>query len=66
MNNELLLLMRKHTDTMIEQTKTKLKGTLEFKLKKQTFHLILQKTFLKKVTGYYQELLSQERIFFLT
>ena len=30
MNNELLLLNKKHTDTLIQQTKTKLKETLEF------------------------------------
>ena len=35
MNNELLLLIKKHTDTLIEQTKTKPQGTLEFKLNKQ-------------------------------
>ena len=39
MNNELLLLNKKHTDTLIEQTKTKPQETLEFKLiqSKQTF-----------------------------
>ena len=35
MNNELLLLIKKHTDTLIEQTKTKPEETLEFKMKKQ-------------------------------
>ena len=35
MNNELLLLMKKHTDSLIEQTKTKTQETLEFKMKKQ-------------------------------
>ena len=35
MNNELLLLVKKHTDTLIEQTKTKPQNTLEFKMKKQ-------------------------------
>ena len=35
MKNELLLLIKKHTDTLIEQTKTKPKETLEFKLNKQ-------------------------------
>ena len=35
MNNELLLLIKKHTDTLIEQTKTKAQETLEFKLNKQ-------------------------------
>ena len=35
MNNELLLLMKKHTDTLIEQTKTKPEETLEFKMNKQ-------------------------------
>ena len=35
MNSELLLLIRKHTDTLIEQTRTKPQETLEFKMNKQ-------------------------------
>ena len=35
MNNELLLSIEKHTDTLIEQTKTKPQETLELKMKKQ-------------------------------
>ena len=35
MNNELLLLIKKHTDTLIEQTKTKPQETLKFKMNKQ-------------------------------
>ena len=35
MNNELSLLIKKHTDTLIEQTKTKPQENLEFKMKKQ-------------------------------
>ena len=35
MNNELLLLIKKHTDTIIEQTKTKPQETLDFKMNKQ-------------------------------
>ena len=35
MNNELLLLIQKHTDTLIEQTKTRPQETLEFKMNKQ-------------------------------
>ena len=37
MNNELLLLLliKKHTDTLIEQTKTKPQETLEFRMNKQ-------------------------------
>ena len=35
MNNELLLLIKKHTDTLIEQTKTKPQETLEFKMNEQ-------------------------------
>ena len=35
MNNELLLLTKKHTDTLIEQTRTKPQETLEFKMNKQ-------------------------------
>ena len=44
MNNELLLLIEKHTDTLIEQTKTRPQETLEFKMNKQmqNFRLILQ------------------------
>ena len=36
MNNELSLLIKKHTDTLIQQTKTKPQETLEFKMNKQT------------------------------
>ena len=36
MNNELLLLIKKHTDTLIEHTKTKPQEALEFKMKEQT------------------------------
>ena len=35
MNNELLLLKKKHTDTLIQQTKTKPQETLESKMNKQ-------------------------------
>ena len=35
MNNELLLLIKKHTDTLIQQTRTKTQETLEFKMNKQ-------------------------------
>ena len=35
MNIEFLLLFKKHTDTMTEQTKPKRQETLEFKLKNQ-------------------------------
>ena len=35
MNNELLLLIKKHTDTLIEQTRTKPQETFEFKMNKQ-------------------------------
>ena len=35
MNNELLLLIKKHTDTRIQQTKTRPQETLEFKMNKQ-------------------------------
>ena len=35
MNNELLLLIKKHTDTLIQQTKTKAQETLEFRMDKQ-------------------------------
>ena len=35
MNNELLLLIKKHTDTLVEQTKTKPQETLEFEMNKQ-------------------------------
>ena len=44
MNNKLLFLIKKHTDTLIEQTKTKPQETLEFKMNKQMqiFLLILR------------------------
>ena len=35
MNNELLLSIKKHTEMLIEQTKTKPQETLEFKMSKQ-------------------------------
>ena len=35
MNDELLLLLKKHTKTLIEQTKTKPQETLEIKMNKQ-------------------------------
>ena len=35
MNNELLLLIKKHTNTLIQQTKTRPQETLEFKMTKQ-------------------------------
>ena len=35
MNNELLLLIEKHTDTLIENTRTRPQETLEFKMNKQ-------------------------------
>ena len=35
MDNELLILIKKYTDTLIEQTKTKPQETLEFKMIKQ-------------------------------
>ena len=35
MDNELLLLIKKHTDTFIQQTKTKRQETLEFKINRQ-------------------------------
>ena len=34
MDNQLLLLIKKHTLTLIEQTRTKPQETLEFKMKK--------------------------------
>ena len=39
MNNELLLLIKKHTNTLIKQTRTKTQETLEFRMirSKQTF-----------------------------
>ena len=36
MNNELLNLIKKHTDTLFQQTKTKPQETLEFKMNKET------------------------------
>ena len=52
----MLLLIKKHTDLSIEQTKTKPRETLEFKLNKQmeTFPFHYQKIFLMKINGYWQ------------
>ena len=36
MNNESLFFIKKHTGTLIEQTKTRPQETLEFKMNKQT------------------------------
>ena len=46
MKNELLLLIKKHTDKLMEQTKTRPQETLEPKMKKQMqiFRLIHQET----------------------
>ena len=54
MNNEFLLSTKKHTETLIEQTKTKQQETLEFKMNKQmqTFRFHLQLIWLKKVNVY--------------
>ena len=60
MNNELLLLIKKHTDTLIEQTKTKPQKTLETKKNKQmkTFsfdpplNLVEESEWLLGVTSY--------------
>ena len=35
MNNEFLLLIRKHTDILVEKTKTKPQEMLEFKMNKE-------------------------------
>ena len=46
LNNELLLLIKKHTDTLIEQTKSRPQETLEIKLKRQSeFFSFHQKKF---------------------
>ena len=44
MNNELLIFIKKHTDMLIQQTKTRPQETLEFKInkQKQIFRLIHQ------------------------
>ena len=36
MNNDLLVLIKKHIDTLIQKTNTKPQERLEFKMKKQT------------------------------
>ena len=36
MNNEWLLFIKNYTNTLIEQTKTKLQETLDFKMNKQS------------------------------
>ena len=53
MNNELLLLIKKHTDTLKEQTRTRPQETLEYKMNKQMqiFRLTHRLIWLKKVNG---------------
>ena len=53
MDNEFLLLTKKHSDTLIEQTKTKPQETLEMNLPNQgkISHLPNQNTFMKKGNG---------------
>ena len=41
MNNELLLLLKRHTDTLIEQTRAKPQEWLEFKLNKQMQNFLI-------------------------
>ena len=55
----MLLLLKKHTDTMIEQTKTRPQETLEFKMNKQMnkqmnklFRSLHQLIYLNKVNSY--------------
>ena len=50
MENELLLLIKKHTDTLIDHTKTKPQETLEYKMKQQMqkFAIILPVNFSEK------------------
>ena len=54
MNNESLLLNKKHTDTLIEQTKTKPQETLEFIMNKQmhTFSFNAPIKLVEKENGY--------------
>ena len=60
MNNELLLLIKKHTDTLIEQTKTRPQETLEFKMNKQMqsfsfnppINLVEEGKWLKRVSSF--------------
>ena len=59
MNNDLLLLNKKHTDTLIEQTKTKLQESFQLRVNKQleTFsfsppiNLVEESKWLLAVTG---------------
>ena len=53
-NNEILILTEKHTDTFIERTKTKPQATLEIKVTqpRETFSNNLQKSFLMKENGW--------------
>ena len=54
MNNELLFLIKKHTDTLIQQTETKAQESLEVKMnkQKQTFSFNPPLNLLRKVNGY--------------
>ena len=54
MNNELLLLLKKHTDTLIEQTRSRPQETLECKMNKemQTFLFSPAINLVVRVNGY--------------
>ena len=53
-NSEVLLLIQKHTDALLKQTKAKPQGTLELKQKKrtETSSFYPSNSFLKKENGY--------------
>ena len=66
MNNDLLIFLKKHTDTLIEQRKPKAQETLEIKLNKQTETFSFNPAiniFLKK-NGCLQRLLLKQRTLF--
>ena len=54
MKNEALPLIKRHTDTLIEQTKTQPQEILEFRINKQmeTFSISPRIKYLKKESGY--------------
>ena len=60
MNNELLILIKKHTDVLIEQTRSRPQGTLEIKMNEQKesflfnplIHLVEEGKWLLAVTSF--------------
>ena len=67
LDNDLLFLIKKYAETLIEQTKSKRQEIIELKLNKQMRNFkIFQQIFLRKRFDYYHYYFLQQRTMFLT